>query len=109
MEKKKIKLEDLKIESFLTEIDESKVVRIQGGGEYTDTNNKIDLDGTGHFGGTGAPGGGNATIAPPAGGEGEGDGEEDDTTTWRDLDDTDPTCCSDCVCAPDPKILATWP
>jgi hypothetical protein len=45
MEKKKIKLEDLKIESFLTEIDESKVVRIQGGGQY-DTDTKGDEDDT---------------------------------------------------------------
>lgn len=38
MEKKKLTLEDLKLESFLTEIDNSKLIKVQGGnGAYSDT------------------------------------------------------------------------
>lgn len=38
MEKKKITLEDLKLESFLTEIDNSNLVKVQGGnGAYEES------------------------------------------------------------------------
>lgn len=45
MENKKITLEDLKLESFLTEIDNSKLIKIQGGnGEYGDSEGGCDSE-----------------------------------------------------------------
>lgn len=57
MEKKKLSLEDLKLESFLTEIDNSKLIKVQGGngaysgdtedcseGEYCGTTPETDED-----------------------------------------------------------------
>ena len=43
MENKKLTLEDLKLESFLTEIDNSKLVKVQGGnGAYNDASENGD-------------------------------------------------------------------
>lgn len=45
MENKKIKLEDLKLESFLTEINNSKLVKVQGGnGAYGDSEGGCDTE-----------------------------------------------------------------
>ncbi len=38
MEKRKLTLEDLKLESFLTELDDAKILKVQGGyGDYGDS------------------------------------------------------------------------
>lgn len=45
MEKKKLTLEDLKLESFLTELDDSKSVKVQGGmGGYGSDQESDDRD-----------------------------------------------------------------
>ncbi len=42
MSKKKLTLEDLKLESFLTELDDAKLVKVQGGHGYDDGGDKPD-------------------------------------------------------------------